>query len=100
MVTQLLRLRPERFVAGLVLSGFVLDEPLPRDEELAKRQVPVFFGRGDAEDVIGPDTTARASAWLAEHVDCTEKVYRGLGHGISMEELGDIDEFLTAVLRD
>ncbi|MEK8225152.1 hypothetical protein NKG05_01970 [Oerskovia sp. M15] len=38
MVTQLLRTAPERFAAGVVLSGFVLDGPLPGDEALAERR--------------------------------------------------------------
>lgn len=94
MVTQLLRMRPDRFKAAVVLSGFVLDEPLAGDAELAERQVPVFFGHGDADAVIAPDATARASAWLAEHAATTEKSYPGLAHAVSAEELGDLAEFL------
>ena len=94
MVTQLLRARPERFVAGLVLSGFVLDTTYDGDAALAARQPPVFFGHGDADPVITPDATARAAAWLPEHTDTTEKVYPGLAHGISAEELEDVSAFL------
>lgn len=95
MVSQLLRHRPERFAAGLVLSGFVLDVTLPGDEALAARRPPVFFGHGDADPMIAPDATLRASSWLAEHTDVTDLSYRGLVHAISAEEIHDINAFLT-----
>lgn len=95
MVSQLLRHRPERFIAGLVLSGFVLDETLPGDETLLAKQVPVFFGHGDADPVIAPDATSRASVWLAAHSEVTDKNYPGLVHAVSAEELADINEFLA-----
>jgi phospholipase/carboxylesterase len=94
MVTQLLRHSPARFAAGVVLSGFSLDAVLPGDEELARLRPPVFFGRGDVDGVISPETTARISAWLPGHSTLTEKIYPGLAHSISAEELADISAFL------
>jgi phospholipase/carboxylesterase len=99
MVSQLLRARPERFVAALVLSGFVLDGAQPDDAVLAERRVPVFFGHGDADPVIAPDATQRASTWLAAHADTTERTYPGLAHAISAEELDDMRGFLRAHVR-
>jgi phospholipase/carboxylesterase len=96
MVTQLLRARPDRFAAAVVLSGFVLDQPSPRDEALAARRVPVFFGHGDADPVIPADATQRASAWLAEHTDVTDRAYAGLAHGISADELADVHAFVRS----
>ena len=87
MVTQLLRQAPGRFPAGVVLSGFTLDGAMPGDETLAVTRPPVFFGHGDADRVIPADTTARASAWLPGHSTLTEKVYAGLPHSISGEDL-------------
>ncbi|MGW6007187.1 alpha/beta hydrolase [Oerskovia enterophila] len=100
MVTQLLRTAPERFAAGVVLSGFVLDAELPGDSALAARRPPVFFGHGDADQVIAPDATVRTSAWLPQHTDVTEVVYPGLPHSISAEELADVSAFLERVLPD
>lgn len=96
MVSQLLRSTPDRFTAGLVLSGFVLDTVAEDDDELTARQLPVFFGHGDADPVIAPDATSRASAWLVEHTDVTERTYAGLAHGISAEEVQDVAAFLHA----
>lgn len=98
MVTQLLRQAPARFAAGVVLSGFSLDAVLPGDSELAAARLPVFFGRGDADGVISPETTARISAWLPGHSSLTEKVYPGLAHSISAEELADVSAFLAEVV--
>jgi phospholipase/carboxylesterase len=98
MVSQLMRMRPDRFVAGVVLSGFVLDDSFPGDAALAERRMPVFFGHGDADAVIAPDATRRASVWLADHADVTERTYPGLAHAVSAEELDDMSAFLRTVL--
>jgi phospholipase/carboxylesterase len=98
MVTQLLRHAPGRFPAGVVLSGFSLDAELPGDEELARRRPPVFFGRGDVDGVISAETTARIAAWLPGHSTLTEKVYPGLAHSISADELADVSAFLDEVV--
>ena len=55
----------------------------------------VFFGHGDADRVISAETTARASAWLHGHSVLTERVYAGLPHSISVEELGAVSSFLV-----
>lgn len=96
MVTQLMRLRPERFASGVVLSGFVLEGELTGDEGLAKRRPPVFFGHGDADPVIAPSATERTYAWLPRHSTLEHHEYAGLAHGISAEELADVSAFLRA----
>ena len=96
MVTQLLRARPERFAAGVVLSGFVLPDEQPHDDELAA--VPVFWGRGDADPVIAGDAVARAASWLPAHTKATVRVYPGMPHSVSAAELADVASFLEAAL--
>lgn len=98
MVTHLLRTRPERFFAGVVLSGFTADVTLPGDATLAEIAPPIFFGRGDVDPIITPEAFARTSAWLPEHTTLTEVLYPGLAHGISQQELADVDRFLAGVL--
>ena len=98
MVTHLMRTRPERFFAGVVLSGFIADTVVPGDERLAELAPPVFFGRGDRDQVITDEAFARTSAWLPRHTTTTEVVYPGLGHGITGEELAQVAAFLRANL--
>ncbi len=93
---QTLRRAPSRVAFALNLSGFVAAGAEPADDAIARH--PVFWGRGDADVVIGPEAISRTQAWLPGRVDLTARVYPGLPHSISLEELGDIEEFLTARL--
>lgn len=94
MVTQLLRTRPERVAHAVVLSGFVLTTPQPGDAVLAQAQPPVFWGRGTADPVIPPALVSAASAWFADHVMLTEKIYPGMGHSVNDAELADVARYL------
>lgn len=98
MVTHLMRTRPDRFFAGVVLSGFVADTVVPGDEALARLAPPVFFGHGDRDQVVTDEAFARTSAWLATHTTTTEVVYPGLGHAITAEEIAQVAGFLRANL--
>lgn len=95
---QLLRRRPGFFDFAVVLAGFVVPgAPAEVDAALAASRPAVFYGRGDVDQVIPLDAVDRTSAWLAEHADVEESVYPGLAHGISQEELDDVNAFLGRV---
>lgn len=96
IAVQTLRRAPERVGYALNLSGFVAAGVEVGDDAISRH--PVFWGRGDADVVIGPAAIERTAAWLPAHVDLTAAVYRGLPHSISSEELDDIATFLTARL--
>ena len=96
MATQLLRTRPGRVLAPVVLGGFVLGAPQPADEVLAATRPPAFWGRGAEDRVIAAHAVARTSDWLPRHSSLVERVYPGLAHGINADELGDVREFLSA----
>lgn len=96
IAVQTLRRAPERIGFALNLSGFVAAGAESGDDAIS--QHPVFWGRGDADVVIGPAAIERTAAWLPAHVDLTAAVYRGLAHSISDEELDDIHAFLSARL--
>lgn len=98
MASQLLRTRPERVIAPVVLGGFVLSAPQPADAVLAETRPPVFWGRGAEDRVIAAHAVARTSEWLPRHSTLTERVYAGLAHGISAEELADVRAFVAAGL--
>ncbi|WP_269939220.1 alpha/beta hydrolase [Arthrobacter sp. HY1533] len=95
MASQLLRTRPERVVAPVVLGGFVLGAEQPGDGLLAAQRPPLFWGRGAEDGVIAPVAIARTSEFLPNHTALNERIYPGLGHGINAAELADVREFLA-----
>jgi len=94
MATQLLRTRPGRVAATVVLSGFVQAAPQPADERLAAERPAVFWGRGSRDPMINADAIERTGQWLAAHSTLTERVYPGLAHGIGNQEIADVRAFL------
>ncbi|WP_423921890.1 alpha/beta hydrolase [Frigoribacterium sp. 2-23] len=100
---QLLRHAPEAFAYTIVLAGFVVPlagddaEAAARDEVLAGLRPPVFYGRGDVDQVIPAAATERTAQWLDEHADAEQTIYPGLAHGVSNEELDDVNAFISRV---
>lgn len=94
MAVHLLRHAPERFAWAVSLAGFVLEGDAPADARLAASRPPVFWGRGTADEVIPSRFVEHAQQWLPNHVDLTERIYEGLGHGISESELNDVLAFM------
>lgn len=92
---QSLRLSPERFGAVVALSGYASPGDLPRDDELRELRPPVFWGRGTHDDVIPPALIDHTAQWLPDHSELCGRVYTGLTHSISEEELADVRLFLT-----
>lgn len=91
---QAMRLRPERFAFAVNLAGYVDAAPLPTDAALAARRPPVFWGRGARDEVIPADRVAHTVHWLPDHVELSGRVYEGLTHSVSQEELDDVRTFL------
>ena len=96
MASQLLRTRPERVVAPVVLGGFVLGTPQPGDETLRGSRPTLFWGRGSEDRVIAPVAITRSSEYLPQHTSLIERVYPGLAHGINAAELDNVRDFLAA----
>jgi phospholipase/carboxylesterase len=99
MATQLLRARPDRFAAAVVLSGFALDAEEPGDAVLAARdpRVPVLLGHGDADPVIPRAATTRTAAWLESRTALEEHEYAGLAHAVDARVLADVTAFLGRI---
>jgi phospholipase/carboxylesterase len=95
MASQLLRTRPDRVLAPVILGGFVQAAVQPGDETLAATLPPVFWGRGAEDRVIGEPALARTSAYLPQHSALVERVYPGLAHGIDAAEVGDVRDSLA-----
>lgn len=96
---QALRLAPQRFGAVVALSGYAAGGELPGDAVLGETRPPVFWGRGSDDEVIPPHHLDHTAQWLPDHSTLSGRVYPGMGHSISEQELGDIRVFLTKWLE-
>jgi phospholipase/carboxylesterase len=59
----------------------------------------VFWGRGTRDDVIPPFLVEHTISWLPEHVELSGRVYPGLTHSVSENELDDVRVFLEKQLE-
>lgn len=87
LAMQLLRHAPERFACAALVSGFVVPAPHPGDAVLARRRPPVFWGRGELDDVIPPLAIEASDAWLRGHTTLELRSEPTLGHEFSNEML-------------
>jgi phospholipase/carboxylesterase len=94
MSLQLMRHDPTRFAAAVCLSGFIATAEHAGDAELATLKPPVFWGRGTVDAIIPPAAIDRTAEWMPEHTTATTRIYEGLAHSISTEELADFTAFL------
>lgn len=95
---QAMRLDPHRFAFAVNLSGYVTPGELPRDAELAQVRPPVFWGRGTNDDVIPEFLVTHTTQWLPSRVDLSGRVYPGLTHSVSEQEMADVRVFLQKQL--
>jgi phospholipase/carboxylesterase len=91
---QALRQDPERIAAVVNLSGYATPGELPGDAALRELRPPVFWGRGTNDDVIPPALVAHTAQWLPDHAELSGRVYPGLTHSVSEDELADVRRFL------
>lgn len=97
---QAMRLAPERFGAVAALSGYACPGDLPNDDSLTTLRPHVFWGRGSHDDVIPAPLVAHTAQWLPQHSELSGRVYPGLTHSISEDELSDVRVFLTKWLDE
>lgn len=93
---ELLRRAPERFAFAVSLAGFSLPGEREGDDRMSQLALPVFWGRGTADDVIPAIAVVHTQEWLPAHADLDQRVYEGLGHSVSDRELADVTAFLQA----
>lgn len=94
MASELLRTRPQRVPAAVVLGGFVQRTERVGDVELAQTRPPVFWGRGADDTVIAPAAIGRSERWFPAHTTLDARIYAGLGHGINADEAADVSAFV------
>jgi phospholipase/carboxylesterase len=101
MAAELMRARPERVPAAVLLSGFVLPtekSSVESDQRLTELDRPVFFGWGEQDDSsISRAAFKLTEEWLRTHTRATIHRYPELGHEVSMEELRDVRGFLEGI---
>ncbi|MET0888380.1 MAG: dienelactone hydrolase family protein [Mycetocola sp.] len=98
MTIELLRAAPDRFAFAVNLSGYASGGSEPGDAVLAERRPPVFWGRGTLDDVIPTDAVAHTTEWLPAHTRLVGRIYEGLTHAISQQELADVRGFIERQL--
>lgn len=96
---QAMRLEPERFAFVVNLSGYATPGDLPRDAELADIRPPVFWGRGTRDEVIPAFLVEHTVTWLPGHSTLSGRVYDGLTHSVSDQEMSDVRAFLDKQLE-
>ena len=94
MAIELMRRQPERFSFVVNLSGFVSEGDRAGDAALAESLPPVFWGRGTLDEVITEAAIVRTTDWLPAHSTLSGRIYEGLGHAVSPQELTDIAGFV------
>lgn len=97
MVTHLMRHYPDRFAAGVVLSGFIVPGEIDTDDALTGVRPPVFFGYDPMDPIVPGAAFARTREFGEVHFRLTSKAYQ-VGHGINEAEIVDVAEFLRGVL--
>jgi phospholipase/carboxylesterase len=91
-----------RIAFAVNLAGFLVSGEQEGDAALAVSRPPVFWGRGAQDELFRGELASlvtRTEPWLATHTTAQVRVYPGLGHSISREELDDVNAFLSAVVE-
>jgi phospholipase/carboxylesterase len=95
---QAMRIDPRRFAYAVNLSGYATPGEVAGDAELAELRPPVFWGRGTNDDVIPEFVIAHTTEWLPAHAELSGRVYPGLTHSVSEQEIADVAAFLDKQL--
>jgi phospholipase/carboxylesterase len=94
MATQLLRTRPNRIAATVILAGFTLDAEQIADEELQVSRPKVLYARGLEDEVISQEAVLRTLTWLKAHTSPIIEAYEGLGHSIDERVMDAVSSYL------
>lgn len=95
---QLLRRNHDRFPGVVALSSLLSPRPEAGDAALAEAPKPVFWGHADRDDIISMFDRQLTPDWLHDHTLLTEKVYPGIQHSISVEEMLDVSTWLKDLI--
>lgn len=101
MAIHAMRRRPDAFAFAANLSGYVMPGAAqPGDDVIAEQRPPVFWGRGTVDEVIPESLVVYTTDWLPSRSELVGRIYAGLGHAVSEDEVVDLNVFLTKQLED
>lgn len=103
VATSALRHRPSDVAAVVGLSGFAVPatgSDFFDDAGVKAAGTPLFWGRGQADQVITEDKIAFTHDWATENTHLTKMLYAGMQHSISQPEMGHVSEFLHRAVLD
>jgi phospholipase/carboxylesterase len=98
MATQLLRTRPARLAATVIVAGFIYDGEQSADAQLAVNKPKVIYCRGAQDLVVTREAVSRINSWLQSHTRAITKSYDALGHSIDNRVMADIANYLEKQL--
>jgi phospholipase/carboxylesterase len=98
MATQLLRMRPERIQATVILAGFMASGELATDAELAKNKPKVIYARGLEDQAIPKASISQLNTWLQLNTKAVTKTYSGLGHSVDSRVMQDVAVYVDGQL--
>ncbi len=98
MATQMLRTRPERLAATVILAGFMFTGEQPADNKLTELKPKIFYGRGVSDQRITREAVKQLNVWLQTHTRAQTKTYEGLGHSIDARVMNDVASYLAGQL--
>lgn len=55
----------------------------------------MFWGRDAADPIISQERVDLLAEWAPKHTTLEAKLYDGIAHGIGLEEIADINDFLN-----
>lgn len=88
MAIELLRTAPDRCVTIANIGGFIPYRA--HNPELTGRSHLAYWGRGDNDNVIPGPWVQATQEWMSTHTRLTERIYPGLDHVVSNDELADL----------
>lgn len=100
VATHALRRHPERIRFAVNLAGYVVRGAQVTDAAVAASRPPVFWGRGAADPLFTDELVSRTRSWFVDHTDLEERIYPGLEHETSHDEVRDVAGFLRARLSE
>jgi len=94
MATQLLRTKPDRISATVILSGFLAIGELEGDAKLILGKPKVLYCRGSEDTRITKEAIAHLNDWLQTHTKAITKSYPALGHSVDSRVMADVASYV------